>query len=235
MANPSRISTSKSVPDNDIQGYAVQEKPLGYPRPLRVIAVGAGASGLNFARQVELHMSNIDLTIYEKNPEVGGTWWENRYPGCACDIPSHNYQFTWEPNPNWSTLYVVINIHSFISSLLICLSYSRAREILEYFRNVAGKYDLYRYIKLNHRVVGAEWDDSGGIWKIQVENLNSGAIFDDWCHFMISASGILKLVPGISNHLIFQFTDACHKQLEMAKYPRFALFQRATASQRGMG
>jgi hypothetical protein len=84
--------------------YTVDEKPIGTPRPIRVIAIGAGASGLNFARQIELHMPNVDLTIYEKNADVGGTWFENRYPGCACDIPAHNYQFTWEPNPNWSAL-----------------------------------------------------------------------------------------------------------------------------------
>lgn len=86
------------------EGYSVQEKPLGEPLQLRVISIGAGAAGLNLARQVDKHMRNIDLTIYEKNPEVGGTWYENRYPGCACDIPSHNYQFTWEPNPDWTNL-----------------------------------------------------------------------------------------------------------------------------------
>lgn len=84
--------------------YVVPDKRLGEPRHLRVIAIGAGASGLNLARQIDQHMNNVDLTIYEKNPEVGGTWYENRYPGCACDIPSHNYQFTWEPNPDWTTL-----------------------------------------------------------------------------------------------------------------------------------
>lgn len=82
--------------------YVVAEKPLGEARQIRVIAVGAGASGLNLARQIDKHMKNVDLVIYEKNPDVGGTWFENRYPGCACDIPSHNYQFTWEPSTEWS-------------------------------------------------------------------------------------------------------------------------------------
>lgn len=104
MIDSTGINGSEPPQENGTPMYIVEEKPLGTPRPLRVIAVGAGASGLNFARQVELHMTNVDLTIYEKNPDVGGTWYENRYPGCACDIPSHNYQFTWEPNPNWSTL-----------------------------------------------------------------------------------------------------------------------------------
>lgn len=81
--------------------YQVNEKPLGEPRHLRVITIGAGAAGLNLARQVDKHMKNVDHVIYEKSPDVGGTWFENRYPGCACDIPSHNYQFTWEPCRSW--------------------------------------------------------------------------------------------------------------------------------------
>lgn len=58
--------------------YEVLEAPLGTPRPLRVITIGAGAAGLNMARHIELHMENVDHIIYEKNPEVGGTWYENK-------------------------------------------------------------------------------------------------------------------------------------------------------------
>lgn len=84
--------------------YNILETPLGEPRHIRIITIGAGAAGLNLAYQINKHMQNIALVIYEKNPEIGGTWYENRYPGCACDIPSHSYQFTWEPNPNWNSL-----------------------------------------------------------------------------------------------------------------------------------
>lgn len=58
--------------------YQVTEEPLGHPRPIRVVVVGAGASGLNIARHMELHMKNYELAIYEKNADVGGTWFENR-------------------------------------------------------------------------------------------------------------------------------------------------------------
>lgn len=84
--------------------YQIVEKALGEPRDLRIITVGAGASGLNLAHQIDRHMQRVIHVVYEKNPEVGGTWYENKYPGCACDIPSHNYQFTWEPNPEWTNL-----------------------------------------------------------------------------------------------------------------------------------
>lgn len=59
-------------------GYTVTEARLGTPRHLRVVMVGAGASGLNMARHMALHMENYDLVIYEKNADVGGTWFENR-------------------------------------------------------------------------------------------------------------------------------------------------------------
>lgn len=58
--------------------YVVTEAPLGTPRRLRVLMAGAGASGLNLARHMDLHMENFELAIYEKNADVGGTWFENR-------------------------------------------------------------------------------------------------------------------------------------------------------------
>lgn len=66
----------------DDVAYAISRLPLGSPRELKVICVGAGFSGLAFAREVELgNLPNVNLTVYEKNASVGGTWYENRYPG----------------------------------------------------------------------------------------------------------------------------------------------------------
>lgn len=59
--------------------YAVPAKRLGEARHLRIITVGAGASGINLARHLELHMQNFENVIYEKNVDVGGTWLENTY------------------------------------------------------------------------------------------------------------------------------------------------------------
>ncbi|KAJ9501190.1 hypothetical protein H2202_002984 [Exophiala xenobiotica] len=141
--------------------YHIREKRLGEPLELRIITIGAGASGLNLAYQLNRHMRNVTHVVYEKNPEVGGTWYENRYPG-----------------------------------------YSDAPQILEYFRMVAKKHELYRYIKLSHEVIGANWDDVKGIWTIKVKELTTGDVFEDWCHFMISGSGILNNwkwpnIPGL--------------------------------------
>jgi cation diffusion facilitator CzcD-associated flavoprotein CzcO len=186
LPNGHKPATPAAAPEAGpaVPEYSILETPLGEPRPVRIMCVGAGASGLNLAHRVDQYMHNTELVIYEKNPEVGGTWFENRYPGCACDIPSHNYQFTWEPNPDWSTFY------------------SKAPEILEYFKAVARKHDLYKYINLSHRVVSADWDESKSIWNLQIEDLATGEVKSDWGDFMITASGVLNNwrwpdIPGI--------------------------------------
>ena len=89
--------------------------------PLCAIVVGAGFSGL--CAGIELRRAGIeDFVILEKADRVGGTWRDNVYPGAACDIPSHLYSYSFEPNPRWSR------------------TYSPQSEILDYLRHCADKY-----------------------------------------------------------------------------------------------
>ena len=89
---------------NGIKPYEIVEEPSRYRRKIRIIVIGAGASALNFAHDIDTNPLDTELVLYEKNPEIGGTWYENRYPGCGCDIPSVNYQFSWAPSPDWTSL-----------------------------------------------------------------------------------------------------------------------------------
>ncbi len=74
----------------DELAYAISQVPLGTPRSVKVIVVGAGFSGLAFAREVETgNLKNATVTVYEKNASVGGTWYENRYPGCVDCVVIH--------------------------------------------------------------------------------------------------------------------------------------------------
>lgn len=69
----------------------LKEAPVENFRPLRVICIGAGYSGIYVAIRIPQKLRNVDLTVYDKNADVGGTWFENRYPGCACDIPGKHF------------------------------------------------------------------------------------------------------------------------------------------------
>ncbi|KIW11199.1 hypothetical protein PV08_10499 [Exophiala spinifera] len=151
--------------------------PLGeqwhsQPRRLRIICVGAGAAGLLLAYKMQKQMRDFDLTIYEKNPEVGGTWYENRYPGCACDVPAHVYTYSFEPNPDWSQFY------------------ASGPEIQQYFVRFAEKYHLLPYIRFGTKVQRAEWIEERGCYQIELET--NGKRFEDWCHVLINATGNLN-------------------------------------------
>ncbi|CAK7200449.1 hypothetical protein SEUCBS139899_003144 [Sporothrix eucalyptigena] len=154
--------------------YTILEQPLGTPRPIRIVVVGAGASGLNVVRNVKEHMQNVDIQVYEKNGVVSGTWFENSYPGCACDIPSHNYQYSWAPNPGWSEYY------------------ASQKEIREYFERAASEHGLLPYIQFGQKVVDARWEETESVWRFKIEDVSTGEVKEDYGHFFINASGYLN-------------------------------------------
>ncbi|KAF8645072.1 hypothetical protein AX16_008130 [Volvariella volvacea WC 439] len=161
-------------------------RPIQAERKLRVICIGAGASGLQFAYKLQRSFTNIDLTVYEKNKGVAGTWFENKYPGCACDIASHAYIYTFEPKPDWSSMYAGTN------------------EIESYFNSFATKYNLRPYIKTQHQIIGAFWVEDKGIWRVDVRNLETGEDFTDECHVLVNAGGVLNAwkwpqIPGLED------------------------------------
>jgi cation diffusion facilitator CzcD-associated flavoprotein CzcO len=85
----------------DNRTVAVNQQTIATARPVRVIGIGAGISGIGFAYKAQF-LENVEYVIYEKNADVGGTWLESRYPGCSCDIPAHSYSYPWVSNPEWS-------------------------------------------------------------------------------------------------------------------------------------
>jgi len=76
------------------------------------------------------------------------------------------------------------------------VSYSQAPEILAYFKSVAEKFELYKYIKLLHKVVEARWSETAAQWNLKIENLANGTTFNDWCDILINGGGILKYCIG---------------------------------------
>ena len=136
-----------------------------------------GASGLLAAHKAKRFLKNYELICYEKNPSVGGTWWENRYPGVACDIPAHTYTFPFDANPDWSEFY------------------AGAPEIQEYFMRFYEKHNLEPFVKLNTEVVEAEWHDLEGLWHVTLKNRADGSTFVDKCNVIINGSGVLVCIP----------------------------------------
>jgi cation diffusion facilitator CzcD-associated flavoprotein CzcO/acetyl esterase/lipase len=114
---------------------------------LSAIIVGTGFAGLGMA--VALRKQGIsDFVILEKTADVGGVWRDNSYPGAACDVPSHLYSFSFEPNPRWSRVF------------------SPQSEILDYLRHCAQKYELLRHIRFGAEVSEAEYDEDNAHWTV---------------------------------------------------------------------
>lgn len=172
------------VPETDEAGYRIAEQPMGTKRTVKVILMGAGASTLNFLKKAEEELQHVDIRVYEKNKDVGGTWLENRYPGCACDIPSVNYQFSWKIKP-WSHYY----------------SYSP--EIWRYLKDIEEENNFIdKYIKLRHQIERVEWDEDAGLWRFEVKDLETGRTFTDKAEYFINAGGVLNNwkwpeIPGL--------------------------------------
>jgi cation diffusion facilitator CzcD-associated flavoprotein CzcO len=110
--------------------------------------VGAGFSGLCMA--IRAKQEGIDdMVVLERADDVGGTWRDNTYPGCQCDIPSALYSYSFAPNPDWSRFYPL------------------QEEIREYLRGVAERYDVLRYVRTGHEVQSAEWVGEAGHWRLE--------------------------------------------------------------------
>ena len=139
--------------------------------------IGAGFAGVGLA--IRLQQAGIDdFTILERADSIGGTWRENTYPGCACDVASHLYSFSFAPNPDWSR------------------AYSRQPEILDYVRAVATEHGVERHVVFNTEVHEERWDDDARRWRLTT---NRGEITTD---VLVTATGpfgapVLPDVPGL--------------------------------------
>jgi cation diffusion facilitator CzcD-associated flavoprotein CzcO len=115
----------------------------------RVAIAGAGFAGLGMA--IQLKRSGIeDFIVLERGPGLGGTWRDNHYPGCACDVPAPLYSYSFAPNPHWSRLY------------------AGSEEIRAYMEECADRFDVRGHLRFNADVTGAHWDEANARWTIFV-------------------------------------------------------------------
>src|SRR5213083_3763965 len=121
----------------------------GHPTRTRSIAVvGGGFAGVGAV--VMLRRAGYDdVTVFERGERVGGVWHHNTYPGAACDVPSHLYEFSFEPNPRWSRRY------------------APQAEIQAYLEDVARRNGVLDRIRTGTEVQGARWDEDSSKWILQ--------------------------------------------------------------------
>src|SRR5690606_32982872 len=157
---------------------------------LHTIIIGSGFAGIGMA--VALKKAGLDdLLILEKQLDVGGVWRDNTYPGAACDVPSHLYSFSFEPNPNWSRVF------------------APQAEIHQYLNHCAAKYGLLPFIRFGYEVAHARYDEELALWAV---TLTSGHVLR--ARFVVTATGQLSrpVHPKLEGMEGFQ-GHVCHSAL----------------------
>ncbi|MFA5122530.1 flavin-containing monooxygenase [Zavarzinia sp.] len=125
--------------------------PLNAKPDVDVAIIGTGFSGIGMAIALKKAGMN-DFVVIEKADKVGGTWRDNHYPGCACDVQSHLYSYSFEPNPDWSRMY------------------SPQPEIRAYIERCATKYGVMPHIRFGVELTGAAFDEALGLWRIATKS-----------------------------------------------------------------
>ena len=121
--------------------------PLDEQTDVDVLVIGSGFSGIGMGVALKRE-GRRSFLILERASDLGGTWRDNRYPGCACDVPSALYSFSFAPNPGWSR------------------AFSPQPEIWEYLRNVAAAEGLNPHFRFDAAIVEARWDETAARWRV---------------------------------------------------------------------
>jgi 4-hydroxyacetophenone monooxygenase len=124
--------------------------PVGDPErraAFPVVVIGCGQSGL--LAGIRLQEAGIPFTIVEKNAGVGGTWWENTYPGARVDVGNHFYCYSFEPSNHWTEFF------------------ARQPELQRYFQSVMDKHDIGRHVRWETEVLGATWEEDSATWSVR--------------------------------------------------------------------
>ena len=161
-----------SFGEEDTRAVHWQRDPASRPVDgFKVVVIGAGLGGLCAA--IRLKQLGIPFEVLEKNADVGGTWLENRYPGCAVDTPNHFYSYSFHINNHWTR------------------HFSRRDEILAYIREVVRAHDLRPHIRFGVEVTGAAYDEAGTDWQVNWRDA-AGVAHSGRCNALITAVGQLN-------------------------------------------
>ena len=147
-------------------------------RDFRVGIIGAGFGGLCAA--VRLQQLGIPYTIFEKNDDVGGTWYENSFPDLRVDVPNHFYSYSFAPNPDWTSFF------------------AKRDELKDYIDAIVAEYGVGEHVRLGTEVLSATYDESRGVWRLRLRSMSGdGAVAEGdeeevEVRALISAVGMLN-------------------------------------------
>jgi len=163
--------------NNSIRDRSINNIKKHKSKP-NVVIIGSGLCGI--LAGIKLSKAGIPFIIIEKNDSIGGTWYENTYPGCGVDTPNHVYAYSFEPSFHWEEFY------------------SKRDAILEYLKKCVNKYNLSDHIKLNTTVESTIFDEDTKSWNTSVICNNNKSILNS--NIVISAVGQLNKpsVPDIN-------------------------------------
>lgn len=149
----------------------------------KVLVIGAGFSGI--AMGAKLKEAGFSFTIIEKNADVGGTWYENTYPGIAVDTPNHFYSYSFRMEPNWD--------HYF----------ARGDEILAYIKTCYAEMKIAGHVRFEEEVLSTVWNKDKGLWVVAIQR-KDGSRYEMRANVVISAAGLLNIpaypdIPGMDD------------------------------------
>ncbi len=136
--------------DGDTRDVAWDAVPAERRAAFPVIVIGAGMSGLLAA--IRLEQAGLPYVVIEKNDSVGGTWFENSYPGCRVDVANHFYSYSFEANHEWSEFF------------------SQRDELRAYFERCADRHGVRPHIRFGTEVIAARWDDTAACWTVRTRS-----------------------------------------------------------------
>jgi 4-hydroxyacetophenone monooxygenase len=137
----------------------------------RVAVIGAGVSGI--AAAYRLQQAGVDFSVYEKNEEVGGVWWENRYPGCRLDTPNFAYSLSFGQKQDWTQ------------------HFSQQPDIIKYLLEVVDLAGIRPHIRCDAEVQSLTYNDKAATWTVSSRN-KAGVVREEEFHFVITAMGLLN-------------------------------------------
>ena len=144
---------------------------LAPDRELSVVIIGAGMSGI--AAAYRLGQAGVRYVIIEKDADVGGTWLENRYPGCRVDVPNHFYSYSFAQTSEWPQYF------------------STQEVLLDYFRACADEFEIRPHVRFEAEVVDITWSDADAVWQVTVRGVD-GATEVVTANAVVSAVGQLN-------------------------------------------